>query len=86
MKNFKIIRKIKNTKIWPGVSAVEAEVNFGSGVSRICNIRKAEFELLLYIQNNPISKELEQLIDNYAEEKYDAGSLDESMSNADESL
>jgi hypothetical protein len=95
MLQLKILKKIKETTIWPSIPAVEAEVIYSikgpknsivEGKSSKTILPKAEFELLLYIQNNPISEELRTLIEDYADEKYSAGSDEAAMAEAGEEL
>lgn len=92
MLQLKIISKTKDTTIWPSIPAVIAEVIYSikgpkntliEGKPSTVTLPKAEFELLSYIQDNPISKELRTLIENYAEEKYSAGSDEAEMTAAE---
>jgi hypothetical protein len=87
----KILKKLKDIELYPSTPAVEVEVQFFSSKGKISEVikiilPKAEYELRLYIQNNPISEELEKLIENYAEEKYNKASQDAAEEAAGEAL
>lgn len=82
MFNYKIIKKIKDTKMWPGIAAVEFEGQIFytdkkgnktySSVSNI-TVSTAVYKLIEYFQTHPYSEELDKLIDDFGDEKYSAG-------------
>jgi hypothetical protein len=75
-----IIRKIRDTTLWPSVKAVEAEVKWtADGETNTCVIPAAKFAFDLYVQNHKVDKEFLKIIDDYLDETYSRGvdSVDE---------
>lgn len=87
----KILKKLGDIELYPSTPSVEVEVQFFSSkgiASEIIKtiLLKAEYEYRFYIQNHPIPKELEKLIENYAEERYNKASQDAAEEAAGEAL
>jgi hypothetical protein len=95
MFNWIIVKKIRDTKLWPSVDAVEFVGQYymldknGNKIlsdERNMTLAKATYELIEYFQDNTCTPMLAKLIDNYGQEKYEDGSQAEAELNAGEDI
>lgn len=91
-KGYKIIKKIRDCKIWPGEPAVEFEgciiYKDKKGKDVLSDpvkltVSLATYKLIEYFQTHGCSKELADLIEDYGDERFSAGIDNEATSRDD---